>query len=79
MMNTGKELREKVKKYIDEADDTTVQMICAMLEAKQEAELWDELPQAVQQEIDEAIKELDEGKGIPHEKMKELYPQWFKR
>ena len=71
-MNAEKELREKVKKYIDEADDTTVQMVCDMLEAKQEEDWWDELPGGVQQEIDEAVKELDEGKGISHEKMKEL-------
>ncbi len=78
-MNAGKELREKVKKYIDEADDTTVKMVCAMLEAKQESDWWDELPEEVQQEIDEAIKELDAGKGIPHEKVKEMYPQWFRK
>ena len=43
-MNTGKELREKVERYIDEA-----------------------------------IKELDDGKGTSHEKVKEMYPQWFRK
>jgi len=78
-MNAGKGLREKVKKYVDEADDTTVKMVCAMLEAKQESDWWDELTEEVQQEIDEAIKELDAGKDIPHEKVKEMYPQWFRK
>lgn len=78
-MNGAKELREKVKRYIDEADDVTVKMMCAMLEAKQEFDWWDDLPDNVQEEIDEAIKELDEGKGIPHEKVKEMYPQWFNK
>ena len=77
-MSTGKELREKVKQYIDEADDTTVEMVYAILEARGEGDWWDELPENAQQEIDEAITELDEGKGIPHEEVKKMYAQWFK-
>jgi hypothetical protein len=59
-MNKEKEWREESKKYIDEADGATLEIVCAMPEAKQEykADWWDELPVCVQQEIDEAIKEF---------------------
>lgn len=77
-MNTT-ELRDEVKKIIDTADDTTVKMIHAMLEVKQETDWWNDLPEDVQEQIDNAVKELDNGKGISHDKMQEMYPQWFKK
>ncbi len=73
------EIRKQVKKYIDEADNTTVKMIYAMLETQQQSDWWDDLPENVKEEIDSAIQDLDQGKGIPHEKMQEMYPQWFKK
>lgn len=72
-------LRKQVKDYIDAADDTTVKMMHAMLEVQQQSDWWDDLPESVRDEIDSAIVELDEGKGIYHEKVKEMYPQWFKK
>ena len=78
-MNAVKQLRQKVKKYIDKADETTIKMIHAMLEVKQEKDWWDQLPANVQAEIDEAIKELDKGKGIPHEVVLKKYNKWFSR
>jgi len=40
------EMRKKVKKLIDEADDRAVKMIYSMLEAdrKSEEDWWDDLP-----------------------------------
>ncbi len=40
---------------------------------------WDELPKETQIEIDQALKELDKGKGVSHEKIAKMYPQWFKK
>ena len=76
-MSNTKALRKQVKQYIDETDDTTVKMIYAMLEAKQEQDWWDELPKEIQDEIDAALKELDKGKGIPHEEVLKKYSKWF--
>jgi len=79
-MNTAatKEMRKEVKKYIDKADDKVVKMVHAMMEAEQEDDWWDRLPKKVQAEIDEAIAELDKGKGIPHDEVMKKYSQWFK-
>jgi len=72
-------LRKQVKKYIDTADEKTLKMVNAMLEVQQEEDWWDELPVEVQGEIDEALAELDKGKGIPHEQVMKKYKKWFTR
>ena len=64
---SSKQLRNKVKKYIDEADDHVVKMIYSMLETDRSDDWWNDLPKKVQDNIDKAIKKLEEGKGIPHE------------
>ena len=76
-MEDSKAIRKKVKKYIDEADDTTVKMIEAMFKVKEENDWLDDLPNESKKEIDNALKDLDSGKGIPHKKVKQMYPQWF--
>lgn len=73
------EMRKKVKKYIDEADDKIVKMVYSMLEAEREDDWWDDLPKDVRDSIDKAIAELDAGKGIPHEVVMKKYKKWFTR
>jgi hypothetical protein len=69
----SKQLRNKVKKYIDEADDHVVKMIYSMLETDRSDDRWDDLPKPVQNKIDKAIKEMDDGRGIPHEVVLKTY------
>lgn len=73
------EMRKKVKKYIDEADDHVVKMVYSMLEVDRKEDWWDDLPKEVQDSIDKAIEELDTGKGIPHEVVMKKYKKWFTR
>lgn len=42
-----------------------------------ENDRWDEIPNNIKDEINEAIKDLDEGKGISEDEVKRMYPQWF--
>ena len=49
------------------------------VETKHEDDWWDQLPKKVQDEIDEAIAEVDAGKGIPHEEVLERYRKCFVR
>lgn len=72
-------LKKQVKKYIDTADEKVVKMVHAMLEVNAENDWWDDLSEDLKKEINEAIKELEKGKGIPHEKVKKMYPQWFQK
>lgn len=72
-------LRRKVKKYIDNADEQSLLVVQKILERDQDEDWWDTLPKQVKQSVKKAIKEIDEGKGIPHEQVKKMYPQWFRR
>lgn len=72
-MSTIEILRNEAKQYIDEADEKAIKMVIAMLEVNanedddEDADWWKNMPDDVKAEIEEAIKESDEGKGIPHE------------
>jgi hypothetical protein len=72
-------LKKQVKKYIDSADDRVVKVVHAILERNAEDDWWDSLPADVKHEINEALVDLDEGKGIPHEEVKKMYPRWFSK
>lgn len=77
-MNDVNILKKQVKKYIDTADEKVVKMVHAMLAVNaEENDWWDEIPNNIKDEINEAIKDLDEGKGIPDEEVKKMYQQWF--
>ena len=57
------DIRKKVKKYIDTADDTTVKMVYAMLKVqKAVADAEDKLET---DEIERRIEEYEQGKIIP--------------
>lgn len=71
------EMRKKVKKYIDEADDHVVKMVYSLLEADREEDWWNDLPATVQKGILRAEKQLKEGKGIPHEVVMKKYSKWL--
>lgn len=86
-MSATEILHEDVKELIDHAGDKALRMVKAMLEADQEEqreedmedEDWDDLPEQLQIMINEAVKQFDEGRGIPHEEVMKKYPQWFKK
>ena len=48
-----------------------------MFKVQEDNDWWDELPKQSKANIDKALKELDNDKGIPSKKVKEMYPQWF--
>ncbi|MEP6928340.1 MAG: hypothetical protein ABI834_11915 [Ginsengibacter sp.] len=69
-MDEVENLKKQIKKYIDTADVKVVKMVNAMLEVDSENDWWDDLSIDVKNEIDKALKDLDEGKGISHERGK---------
>ena len=76
-METADVLRKKVKKYIDNADDKTVQMVYAMLEAENKYDFWDELPDEVKADIDISLSQADSGQLIAHEDVMSKYNKWL--
>lgn len=78
-MDPVKRMRSEVKKYIDTADEKVVKMVHAMLEVDAEADWWDAMPVEVRQQLEESMKQADNGEVLTHEQVKAKYPQWFTR
>ncbi len=88
-MTAREVLREEVKQYIEQADDKSLRIVKAILEIELEEETddngdgevdWDELPEELKTRIDRAIKQGNEGGGMPHEDVvAKYYGKWFRK
>lgn len=67
-----------LEKIIQSEDEGLLNEIKALL-GLSEQDFWQDLPGELKQAINKAKKELDEGKGIPHEQvMAEVNHRFFK-
>lgn len=57
-------LRQEVKSMIDNADEKTIRLMYAMLEADAEQDWWNELTDEEKKEIDEAMEESEKEKNF---------------
>ena len=78
-MSSVKAMRERVKVYIETADENVVKKIYAMIEADADSYWWSEMPDDVKAEVEEAMLQGDRGEGISHEEVKKRHSQWFVR
>jgi hypothetical protein len=75
-MNSVPTLRKAVKKYIETADERVVKMVHAMLEADNETDFWDELPETVKADVKVAMKQARRGEGETHQTVMHKYKKW---
>jgi predicted transcriptional regulator len=66
-------LKKEVKKYVDNADERTLKIVHAMLEAEQDFDNWNELPAELKASISRGLKQADSGQLIPHEEVVKMY------
>jgi predicted transcriptional regulator len=66
-------LKKEVKKYVDNADERTLKIVHAMLEAEQDFDNWNELPAELKASINRGLKQADAGQLIPHEEVVKKY------
>ncbi len=72
-------LREEIKTMIDKADEKTIRMTYAMLEAGAEEDWWDEMNEVEKKEIDEAIAESENDKNhISFKAFQDEFKSWRK-
>ena len=70
-------LREELKTMLDSADEKTLRMMYAMLEASEQRDWWDELEPGQQQGLESAINEANDNKNIVSlETFKQEFEQW---
>lgn len=78
-MDEANILKKQVKKYIDAADEKVVKMVFAMLEVNAEEDWWDDLSDDEKSAIENSLKDLDEGKGMSHQEVKKMHPEYFSK
>lgn len=72
-MSATEQLRNSIKQYIDQADEKVLRMVQAILEIEQQYDFWDDLPEAVQNDVEEALKQSEKGMGKTHEEVLKKY------
>ena len=74
-----RELKNEVKKYIDHADVRMIKAVYAMLEADQHRDWWDEISAGERMAIETGLKQMEQGKTTPHEKVMEKHRKWLSK
>jgi len=68
------ELKYSLFRAIDSINDSkTLKDIYSFISKKTKTDFWESLTKAQKDEIEKALKELDSGAGIPHEKVMAKY------
>jgi hypothetical protein len=66
-------IREEVQHYLENADDRMLKIVHAILEADAEEDFWDELPTTLQDNIQTAIMQSEQGMGKSHSEVMSKY------
>lgn len=75
-MNIEAEKLKLVQMILNINSETTIDKIKSLLKNDAEVDFWDELHDDVKAGVEEAIKELDEGGGIPHSEAIKMLKKW---
>ena len=59
-----------MKKYIDKADDKSLRIVPEILEIEQEGDFWDNLPEHVKMDVEEAKKQSERGESKSTDEVK---------
>jgi predicted transcriptional regulator len=69
-------LKNKAKKYLDNADEKTIKMIYAMLEIYAQNDWWEDLSGPAKDSIRRGLKDVENGKVTPHKEVMKKYKKW---
>jgi hypothetical protein len=72
-MPTTANVRNEVNQYLDIADERILKIVHNILKTDAEEDFSDELPIDVQENIQTAIRQSDEGKGKSHKEVMAKY------
>lgn len=77
-MNIQTQKIELVKMILNTNDKSLLEIIKNIF-TRQSVDLWDELDEEVKADVEEAIRQLDKGEGIPHERVMKKYKKWLQK
>lgn len=72
-------LRNEVKKFIDSADQKTLKIIHAMLEADRETDWWDEVSDPAKASIERGLKDAAAGRVTSNDAVMKKYQKWLSK
>ncbi|OSZ82319.1 hypothetical protein CAP35_03365 [Chitinophagaceae bacterium IBVUCB1] len=70
-------IRKEVKKYIDKADERSLRLIQAILQAEEVYDWWDDVDKAAKASVKKGLKEAEQGKLTPHKDVMKKYKKWL--
>ena len=72
-MSETEQLKMNIIRSLDQADEKVLRMVQAILEIEQEYDFWDDLPEEVKNDVEEALIESEKGLGKSHEEVMKKY------
>jgi hypothetical protein len=88
MANTAvKDLKKEVIELLDHADERMIKIIYAMLEVDlheqpsdaHESDWLENMSPEERADVEEGIRQLENGEGVPHEEVKKMYSKWLSK
>jgi hypothetical protein len=76
-MSETEQLKLNIIQSLDQADEKVLRMVQAILQIEQEYDFWEDLPDEVKNEVEEAIIEADKGLGKTHEEVMKEYKKYL--
>ena len=70
-------MKNKAKKYLDNADEKMIKMVFAMLEVDAQKDWWDEISDSAKNSIERGLKDIEMGKVTPHNEVMKKYKKWL--
>lgn len=68
---------ELAKRLLNTEDQKIIEAIRSIFDHSDEIEDWGDLPDRVVTDVKESIKQIDSGKGIPHDTARDSYRKWL--
>ncbi len=72
-MSETEQLKINIIQSLDQADEKVLRMVQSILQIEQEYDFWDDLPEEVKNDVEEALIESEKGLGKSHEEVMKKY------
>ncbi len=72
-MSETEQLKINIIQSLDQADEKVLRMVQSILQIEQEYDFWDDLPEEVKNDVDEALIQSEKGLGETHEEVLKKY------
>ncbi len=72
-MSETEQLKLNIIQSLDQADEKVLRMVQSILQIEQEYDFWDDLPEEVKNDVEEALIQSEKGLGETHEEVLKKY------